>query len=324
MSETYTFDLNKSSMYNLDTYSGRLLHFIKLSNPMKIFDSNTKIEQEKRKLDCYKRRVLNKENIHLTKKEYDELWDAKYYVDACYHPETGNLIPRAFRVYSFTGVNVPIILGLIILPTTRFNLFFFNTLNQSYNASLNYFIGSKSEGDNKVLATSFALAVSSSVAFAFLFKGLLGNTSGSVVKNIIQRIFPSCIAGFANLFFMRRSYLTDGIVYTNSEGEIMGKSKKVGTKAMLEGAISRLILPFPLVLSVLAANRLSKSGLKGSGLKIAEITLSTLFMSAGLPMSIALFNQNGKAKVSTIEPENIELLKKMNYKEQFVYYNKGL
>jgi hypothetical protein len=321
---SYKFDFNSNSKFNQDTYLGRLKHFFMLSNPIQFFLSDSDILEKKALYNSYHEKMKIDPNFVLTKEEYDTLWDAKYLINSTFHPETGNKIPKPFRVYSFTLVNVPIIVGLVVLPVTKFNLFFFNTLNQCYNASLNYYMGSKGEDNTKQLTISFLFAVSTSVAAAFLLKRILGNTGTSLPKNIIQRIAPTCIAGFLNLFFMRSSYFTEGIPFSDKVGKPLGVSKTIGTKAMLEGAISRFILPMPLVLAIICISRLVKMGIRGIPLKFLEISLSTAFIGVGLPLSIALFNQNGKSLVSGIEAENQKILKELRYEDKYVYYNKGL
>ena len=340
------YKIEAKSKFNLDTYSGRLMHFFKLTNPFNFFISDKEIYEKKKYLEEYTNKIIRSKQIInnnlnqpitdlnnktvsdnyflLSKEEYDKLWDARYLVDSTFNPETKEKIPKPFRVNSFTASNVPIIIGLIVLPVTKFNLLFFNVLNQSYNAALNYYNGSKTDENNKQLMISFMLAISSSLAAAFIFKRVLGDCSKSITKSIIQRIFPSCIAGFINLFFMRSSYFTKGLSYSDVEGKQLGISKKIGAKAMLEGAVSRVILPLPLVFSILMMSKLQKRGLKGISLKFAEISLCSIFISLGLPISIALFNQTGKAHFSNLEKENIEKLTLMNYKDNYVYYDKGL
>lgn len=356
------FKIDAKSKYNLDTYSGRLKHFFKLTNPFSFFISDKTIYEKKRMLEDYTKNIksikkqmldkkdidnnvnqINKENpitsnnhniknnaktsFLLTEQEFNKLWDAKYLVDATFHPDTKEKIPKLFRVNSFTIANVPIIVGLIVFPVTKFNLMFFNIANQSYNATLNYYIGSKtSDGNNNnhQLIISFILAVSSSLGAAFLFKRVLGDCSKSVTKSIIQRVVPSCIAGFINLFFMRSSYFTKGLSFSDANGNQLGTSKKIGTKAMLEGAVSRIILPMPLVISILMINKMQSIGIRGIKLKVSEVILCGVFISLGLPISIALFNQTGKAHFSKLEKENLQKLKLLNYKEDYIYYDKGL
>ena len=52
--------------------------------------------------------------------------------------ENGELIPRIFRMNGFIFTNVPILLGLVFARPTMLNTIFFNWLNQSYMAGLNY------------------------------------------------------------------------------------------------------------------------------------------------------------------------------------------
>jgi hypothetical protein len=48
-----------------------------------------------------------------------QLWDAKYRVDAVYHPDTGEVIPVPFRMSMFMPVNLPITAGMLLSPPVR-------------------------------------------------------------------------------------------------------------------------------------------------------------------------------------------------------------
>jgi len=52
--------------------------------------------------------------------------------------ENGELIPRPFRMCGFVPFNMPILVGLLLTQPTLFNTIFFQWINQSYNAGLNY------------------------------------------------------------------------------------------------------------------------------------------------------------------------------------------
>jgi hypothetical protein len=47
-------------------------------------------------------------------------------------------INKCFRLSSFVYTNVPLLFGLACTPPTRFNIIFWQSVNQSYNFGMNY------------------------------------------------------------------------------------------------------------------------------------------------------------------------------------------
>lgn len=322
MSTVKKFDFVQSSMYDLNTYSGRFNHFKKMTNPANFFipkseliKSREYIKQMKEKYDA---------GGKISKSENLKLWECKYICDGSFHPETGEIIPKLFRISSFLPANAPIALGLMCLPTTRFNLIFFNLLNQSYNAAMNYFTASKSEDNSKDLLISFSLAVSVSIGSALLFKRILKNPGNSLLKISIQRLFPTCFAGFMNLTLMRINYYTKGLDITDKQGNKVGSSSRVGLKALVEGGASRFLLSSPFLLLFAIEKNISKISIPPK-IKITFDFLACMaLLNFGLPFSIALFKQIGSFKVKYLEESLQSQLGLSGYSHTHVYYNKGM
>ncbi len=318
MSLPFSFDLK--SQYDQSTYKGRYLHFKKITYLLDFFVSDKIILEYKNSLNQYKIEV-SKGKV-LSNEESNKLWRMKNLVDSSFNSD-GELVPKLLRMNAFAIANFPITFGLICLPATRVNLLFFNLLNQTFNAAFNYFNGSKN-GDNKTLVISYLLAISSSIGSAILFRRILGDPGKSLIKNIITRIFPSCIAGFLNLLFMRSSYAINGINITDKNGNIIGRSKNAGAKAIFEGGVSRFLIPLPLALNFIIMKRVNSMNLNKVAVKVFDATLCSALLYFGLPFSIAVFDQNSKAKTSFIEKDLFGKLNSNGYKDEWVYYNKGL
>ena len=62
----------------------------------------------------------------------------KNIVDASIHPDTGKPVPWAMRMCAFVPTNLPIIFGMLMSAPTPANTIFFQWLNQTYNAGMNY------------------------------------------------------------------------------------------------------------------------------------------------------------------------------------------
>ena len=151
---------------------------------------------------------------------------------------------------AFVPMNIPIAFGLICLPATRVNIMFFNFVNQTYNASMNW-ANSSGKGESiKYIGISYALALISSIGVAMLLKRRFDRLNNvGVISQALLRIFPSAAAGFLNLFFMRSDYMLNGIEIRDQKGKSLGISRICGIKALFEGALSRCFLPLPLLIN---------------------------------------------------------------------------
>lgn len=320
MSDTINlYDGVNSSMFNQGGFIGRAFHYFKITDIRQMMLSNRTLYEYKQKIDSFQ---INRRS--LSQEESKEMWKMRYAVDASFHSETKELIPKPLRIYSFIPMNIPIAVGLICLPTTKFNIAFFNLLNQTYNATLNYYTGSKSEDSIKFLALSFSLAVISSIGSGLMMKRLFKvNDSSNLLKQSLLRIGPSMIAGFLNLFFMRSNYFIKGLTIKDNNGNNLGTSRLVGYKAMLEGAISRSLLCSPLIINLIFLTKLKQNyKISRSCFKIIELLGCGFFLGLGLPLSISIFNQNGKLKIKYLEREIQDKLK--HVEGDYVYYDKGM
>ena len=64
---------------------------------------------------------------------------AKIVTRVSLHPDTGELIPWAFRFSSNIPMTLPLDMGLVMAKPTVFNSVFWQTYNQTYKALLNYY-----------------------------------------------------------------------------------------------------------------------------------------------------------------------------------------
>lgn len=128
--------------YSQDTYSGRFMHFLDVVNPKRFFISNERIKEAQDKVRQFKIREevaknLN-QDIYIDQEEVYQLIENKKIVDSTIHPDTGEKIPLYFRMSGFMIFNTPILFGVLMTKQTPLNIMFFQWMNQSYNAGLNY------------------------------------------------------------------------------------------------------------------------------------------------------------------------------------------
>jgi hypothetical protein len=74
----------------------------------------------------------------LTESEIKKLRNYSTIVNSTIHPDTGKPVPWVMRMCAFVPTNVPIIFGMLMTPVTPFNTVFWQWINQTYNAGMNY------------------------------------------------------------------------------------------------------------------------------------------------------------------------------------------
>ena len=88
------------------------------------------------------------------------LWEAKRISEAALHPDTGNVIPRPFRMSGYVPFNGPVAVAMVA-STSTVPLLFWSWVNQSQNALVNYFNrNASSPMTNETLAISYGTALS--------------------------------------------------------------------------------------------------------------------------------------------------------------------
>jgi hypothetical protein len=286
-----------------------------------MFLSKKKIEEYRAKIQDFSN---NPSKYNLDDRSVnDSLWQAKYGMKSAINSETGKIIPLPARMCCFVAMNVPIAFGLICMSPTMFNIVTFNVINQTYNAMMNYANGSGTEDSIRYTTISFTLAVVTSITTGFYLKKRFDKgRSMNIVQEGILRILPSGIAGFLNLFFMRSDYFTKGIMLKDENGNNLAISRRAGIKAVLEGGLTRIFLPLPLLVNHFLIKAILKLKLPRKVHVFTELFLCSLALGVGLPFSIAIFKQHSKIKKSYLEDD---LKKKPEFANMdFVYYNKGL
>jgi hypothetical protein len=114
------------------------------------------------------------------------------------------------------------------------------------NASTPYTTNDLATGYLAACAVSIGIAMGSRYVFANFLRKQKGQKQ--ILANAVIGYFSSAIAGVANLACMRKSEMKNGVVLTDKEGSTCyGKSAIAGKKAIYETALSRFVLPFPVL-----------------------------------------------------------------------------
>ena len=76
--------------------------------------------------------------VMLTDSEITQLRKYKTIVNASIHPDTNQPVPWVMRMCAFVPTNLPIIFGMLMTPPTPLNTAFWQWINQTYNAGMNF------------------------------------------------------------------------------------------------------------------------------------------------------------------------------------------
>ncbi|RXM33421.1 Sideroflexin-5 [Acipenser ruthenus] len=130
-------------------------------------------------------------------------------------------------------------------------------------------------------------------------------------------------ANICNVVLMRHNELMEGISVLDSSGNVVGSSRVAAKHALMETAVTRVVLPMPiLVLPPIIMSFLEKLPLLQSRRRLVLPVHSLVCLATfglALPLAISLFPQMSEIEVSELEPEIAALTN-----DKTVIYNKGL
>jgi len=315
------FELGKSR-YDLNTYWGRFSHFMNIIDPRTLLVSNAKLNQCRQLLEQYQSNTLPS---GVTDKD---LWEAQKILQAIVHPDTGHKIFMPFRMAGYVPFGTPIVVGLLLPDPTLKQIIFWQWLNQSHNAGVNY---SNRNATQHTPVSKFvtgyltAVTVSVSIAVGLTMAIRRAKSLPPALKTVVQRFVPlpavAC-ASTCNVLFMRFHELYEGIEVLDEKDKPIGVSQLAAKKALTEMAMTRAFLPVPIlffppvIMLAFEKNLLRRFPRLSLPLNTLACTIS---FGLALPMSIALFPQKSKVATNVLE-KDIQAKTNLPY----VYYNKGL
>ncbi|KAG7266140.1 hypothetical protein CRUP_016388, partial [Coryphaenoides rupestris] len=150
---------------------------------------------------------------------------------AIIHPDTGEKIPMPFRMSGFIPFGTPVVVGLLLPNQSLASTVFWQWLNQSHNACVNYCNrnASKSTETSKFFQ-GYAGAVSSAVSIAVALRLLVQRAErfSPTTRLLVQRFIPFpavASANVCNVVLMRHAELSEGISVLDDRGNVVGNSK---------------------------------------------------------------------------------------------------
>lgn len=312
---------------NQDTFLGRLQHFLAVTDMRTLLVSKQQMEAELKLLHEYEVLGINH--------PMDQLWKAKKHRDALIHPDTGNIIPIPYRVSAFVPANIVIIIGLLNPQTSILSTLFWQWANQTYNVVMNY--GNRNASStmsSSKLMMCYGAAVTSAGGIAMGLNQLLDKAkhANPKMKGFLSLFVPFIavsIAGVLNVGLMRSPELVEGVsIFDVETQEDLGKSITAGKTAVGQTAITRIATSgILLACPPLAYQMVESTGIFEKRPKWKtpiRVGFIGFFLWIGLPFSLALFPQNPRVHVDSLEPSFRNRTNANGNPITYVTYNKGM
>ncbi|XP_029466105.1 sideroflexin-3 isoform X2 [Rhinatrema bivittatum] len=257
----------------------------------------------------------------------DQLWRAKYIYDSAFHPDTGEKMILIGRMSAQVPMNMTITGCMLTFYKTTPAVVFWQWVNQSFNAIVNY---TNRSGDAPItvgqLGTAYVSATTGAVITALGLKSLTKH-----LPSVVGRFVPFAAVAAANCInipLMRQRELKFGIPITDEKGTRLAESTKAAQQAITQVVVSRIGMAVPaMAIPPLIMNSLEKRAfLKlrpwlNAPLQVGLVGLCLVFAT---PLCCALFPQKSSMRVSRLEPEVQALVREKAPDIELVYFNKGL
>ena len=199
-----------STRYNLNTYWGRFQHFVGMTDPSTLLQSNDSIKEAQSIMTNYQKTGIMYGSDAV-------MWQYRKLTDAAIHPATNDIIPLMFRVSAIAPVNIPLVFLMLQCPASNVRgTLLLHWLNQSYNTACNYANRAGAEQSMSQTATAYVLAVGSACTFAYG----LGKLSFAARFGPIIPLAATSAANVSNLGFTRSSEITVGAPVRDHEGQV--------------------------------------------------------------------------------------------------------
>ncbi|XP_031843147.1 sideroflexin 2 [Nomia melanderi] len=315
-------------LWDLNTFQGRWKHFAWMTDFRTCILPEQDFHNARQLYEDYK---LGREPAGTTR---EQIIYAKKLYESAFHPDTGTL-QNVFGRMSFQVPGGMLITGAMLqFYKTKLGVFFWQWVNQSFNALVNY---SNRNANSPLTETQLGTAYVCATAMAILTARGCQSFLAKRANPLMMRYVPFAAvaaANCANIPLMRQNEITQGVEIADENGNKLTKSKIAPVKGISQVVISRIVmcapgmLILPPIMEKLEKYRFMQK-IKPLHLSI-QVLLVGCFLTFMVPTACALFPQRCSIKSSTLEkwePENYKVLRE-NCKDReipmYLYFNKGL
>lgn len=290
--------------YDQSTFVGRAKHFFITTNPLNVLATDLELDEAKAIVEAYR---SGQEDKSLSE---DRIWEAKQLYDSAFHPQTGEKLFILGRMSFQVPGNMLITGCMMTFYKSTAAVVFWQTINQTFNAIVNYTNRNASAGvTNEQLGTAYVAATSASVATALAFNKLIASSpalSGGIVGRLVPMVAVAA-ANCVNIPLMRQQEIKHGISIETPDGIDAGKSGNAAVAAIKQVVPSRVGMAAPaMFIPPIIMSRLEKTSafVKNPWLKApATILLTGLCLTFSTPLCCALFPQRAAIQLHDLEPE---------------------
>jgi hypothetical protein len=240
--------------FDQSTFQGRFARMLLACDPALLLHTEDTVRAAQQTLLDAEEDLHRYPQRRLSPSESRKLWESKRIVESALHPDTGEVIPRPFRMSGYVPYNGPICVSMVA-STSTVPLLFWSWANQSQNALVNYYVSTyvgrkeqwiafhpclaiphfvllhvsflqnrnaSSPMTNETLLKSYSAAVGSALVVAFGLSSFVQKRfSPSKAKELMKYVaFPSAVvASSLNCYVVRSPEIVTGIPLFDEHGD---------------------------------------------------------------------------------------------------------
>uniref|UniRef100_A0A5F7ZFK5 Sidoreflexin n=1 Tax=Macaca mulatta TaxID=9544 RepID=A0A5F7ZFK5_MACMU len=288
------------------TFLGRVKHFLNITDPRTVFVSEQELDWAKMMVEKSRMGVVPPGT------QVEQLLYAKKLYDSAFHPDTGEKMNVIGRM-SFQLPGGMIITGFMLqFYRTMPAVIFWQWVNQSFNALVNYTNrNAASPISVRQMTLSYFTATTTAVATAV---GM--NMLTKKAPPLVGRWVPFAAVAAANCVnipMMRQQELIQGICVKDRNENEIGHSRRAAAIGITQVVISRITMSAPgMILLPVIMERLEKLHFMQK-VKVLHAPLQVMlcgyFLIFMVPVACGLFPQKCELPVSYLEPELQDTIK---------------
>lgn len=144
--------------FDQNSFQGRFARMLLACDPRLLLYTESQVRQAQALLETA-------DNYRDDRSMDRTLWEARRIADAALHPDTGEVIPRPFRMSGYVPYNGPICVAMVAATSTP-SLLFWSWVNQSQNALVNYYVSINSMTTDEIRQATY-MASDNAPTFCF-------------------------------------------------------------------------------------------------------------------------------------------------------------